>query len=811
MPLSKSIENQDQFLMRIFFRTLIAFSISLLCFSKSTQAQTSGYSGTGANIDVVYHRAEWRINPDSVNGLGSSVKAISGSVTTYFKITDILGAGTVTFDLRQSAFNNANLQVKYDGSILPAASVTFPTTNVLQISFGVTLPFDQLDSLTIFYGGTPPGISGQAEGFQSNKTNSSTTDNSPPGGNFIYTLAESYEDRDWWPCKADMKDKIDSMDVIVNVPDGFRVATLGTLIDSSLSGANRIFHWRSNYPIASYLIALGVAKYAVYNRGPVNINGTNVPVWYFLFGGKGSYTSILSALDKSKNHLTNFSSKFGDYPFKNEKHGFYEFGWGGGMEHQSFSAMGSGVLTDWSTIAHELAHQWFGDKVTFSIWNELWLAEGFARYCESLALELEPTTSPSETPAGVRLAFKNSARSATSPNTTNPMSKTEVYVPNANITSSNTLWGSTYGSQVYEKGAMVVSMLRKLVGDDMFFQAITNYLNDPLLAYRSATTDDLKHHFETIAGYDFDAFFNDWVYGKGHADYTVNWGTSSGNRINIRLTSQARSTGNNVAYFRTPVVLRINGASTDTTVVIYDQNGVVSYAGYGIQGTRSGNILAYRLSFVPTSITVDPENETMITGTATSSATLNNLNLSLLDINILDFKGVIQDKENLLKLVIAPTQEKGSITLERSENGRQFTTIGNMLQSSNTPAGIVYQFTDQQIASAKLYYYRAKIVDQDGDIKYSKTISLTQKDRIPVVKISPNPVRNNLQITLPAEWQNGLIHINIYNSVGAVVMKEVRNSADVSIKTNQLSAGNYRLELEGENGKKWVGPFTVIK
>jgi len=786
-----------------------------LLFSLLSLGQSStGYSGTGANINVVYHRAEWRINPDSVNGSGTSVKAISGCVTTYFKIVDNSGAATITFDLRQSAFNNANLQVRFDGNILPAASVSFPTTNVLQISLGVTLPLNHLDSVTIFYGGTPPGVSGQAEGFQSNKTNSSSADNTAPGGNFIYTLSESYEDRDWWPCKADMQDKIDSMDVIVSVPDGFRVATLGSLIDSSLNGSNRIFHWKSNYPVASYLVALGVAKYFIYDRGPVNINGTSVPVWYFLFSSRASGTansSIINVLDKSKIHLTNFSNKFGDYPFKNEKHGFYEFGWGGGMEHQSFSAMGSSALSDWSTVAHELAHQWFGDKVTFTTWNELWLAEGFARYCEALALELEPTTSLSETPAGVRLSFKNSARSTTLPSSINSMSKTEIYVPNANIASSTALWGSTYGSSVYEKGAMVVSMLRKLVGDDMFFESVRNYLNDPLLAYKAATTDDLKRHFEAVAGYDFDAFFADWVYGKGHATYTVNWGTSSGNRINIRLTTQTKSTGNTVTYFRTPVVLRINGASTDTTVVIYDQNGTVSYAGNGIQATLSGNILAYRLSFVPTSITVDPENETMITGTASSSAALNNLSLPLLDIDILDFKSLMQDKQNLLSLVIAPTKEKGTVILERSDNGRQFTTIGNMQQSSSTPAGIVYYFTDQQIASAKIYYYRAKIVSEDGDIKYSKIISLIQNDKMPAVTISPNPVRDQLRLLLPVEWQNSLLHISIYNSVGSVIIREVSNGNVVQIKTNHLSAGIYRIELASADGQKWIGPFTVIK
>lgn len=161
----------------------------------------------------------------------------------------------------------------------------------------------------------------------------------------------------------------------------------------------------------------------------------------------------------------------------------------------------------------------------------------------------------------------------------------------------------------------------------------------------------------------------------------------------------------------------------------------------------------------------------------------------------------MKDNENLLQLVIAPTQERGTITLERSEDGRQFKSLGDMQQSSNTSVGIAYQFTDKYISSAKLYYYRAKTLEEDGDIKYSKTISLIQNNKTPVVKISPNPVRDLLKIALPVEWQNDLIHIKIYNSLGEVVMKEVHSSNEVNIKTTQLPAGNYQAELIGEDGK----------
>lgn len=749
------------------------------------ELQSTGKSGTGANINVVYHRAEWSISPNAT-------RSIAGTVTTYF-VTTQTGVNKITFDLS----GNLTFSATYQGISITTSR---PSANIIELTLPVTLPINTLDSVMITYSGTPPLFSTYGEGYE---------EKSIAGMGYVaYTLSESYGDEDWWPCKADMQDKVDSMDFVITVPSAFMAATNGVLMSNIISGSNRVLTYKHRYPITSYLVAISVAQYNVFNRGTVNISGTNVPIEYYIYSGRGaSPTTQLNAMDFCKQEMVSFSNKFGDYPFKNEKYGMYEFGWGGGIEHQTFSAMSFGSMSSWSTIAHELAHQWWGDKVTFSTWNHLWLAEGFATYCEALAAEL--VAGLGQNPITHRSGIKSTALST---------STTPIYLSTASVANSNTIWSAANTDAIYQRGAMVVSMLRKLAGDTKFFQACQNYLNDPVLAYKSAVTDDLKNHFAAVLGYNLDAFFTDYIYGTGNPAYDVRWG-NNGTRVNIELTTQRRSASSTVAYFRTPVVLRFSNATLDTTVVIYDENGQLSFAGNGIQETRSGKRLGYRLSFIPTTVTVDPDDETLVRGqdgtsaqsTVVKDAALNNLNLALLDINILDFKGVVHDKENLLSLVIAPTREKGTITLERSENGRQFIKIGNMYPSSNTPAGIVYQFTDQQAAAARLYYYRAKIVDQDGGIKYSTTISLTQTDRMPVVKISPNPVRDLLKVTVPIEWQNGIVHINIYNSAGAVVIKEVHSTTAFNIKTSQLSAGVYQIELAGAGGQNCVVPFTVIK
>lgn len=611
---------------KTFFCLLLVFSAGLLCCPFTTTAQeeapfyhgirqgahtgdepglteSTGYSGTGANIDVLYHKIYWRINPDST-------KYIKGSVQTNFK-TIQPAVSSISFDLRSVLVIDS---VIFRSSQLPAGNIV-RTGNIVTISLGTTLANNFIDSLVIYYQGVPPAVSGAAQGYQKS-TNAGA-------GNFITTLSESYEDRDWWPCKADMQDKIDSMDITVNVPwanpldaDTFWVACNGKLVDSSIVGNNRNFVFKTRYPIASYLVAVSVAKYNRYYRS-VDVSGTEVPVVYNLFRGKTTttYNNILTAMDRINTVLYEFSRRFGDYPFKNEKHGFYDGLLGAaGMEHQTFSGIATSSLTSTRTLTHELMHQWFGDNVTFSTWNDLWLAEGFARYSEALAGELVPSLGVN--PYTTRNGFKNSALSITTVST---------WIPDGNIATSNLIWSSSYGSAVYERGAMIISMLRAISGDAKFYQALTDY--QTTLAGKSATTDSLRNFFNRTLGRDISVFFNDYVGGSGNGAApvggignpinTVNWNSPSPNKLVVQMASQTRTAGSNVSYFRGPVVLHIKGAlaSQDTTITFFDWgSGNLSYAGNGVSIPVSGNRLSYYLSFTPTTVVYDDSARTLSTG-----------------------------------------------------------------------------------------------------------------------------------------------------------------------------------------------------
>lgn len=586
-------------------------------FPAHNQPASVGFSGTGANMDVVYQRADWTVDPNN------AVNNITGMITTYFKTIEA-NVAAISFDLNKNSFNNAALLVKYHGVNCAYSFPASGNVNVLNIVLPNSIVnSNTIDSVVISYSGTP-GQNGFSGGFPLLQY----TDQYGTVQRYVLTLSESYEDRDWWPCKADMQDKIDSMDIHVTVPwqgaDTFWVASNGILTDSAISGVQRTFTYKSRYPIASYLVGLAVAKYNRYYSS-VSIGNTTVPVYWYLLAGKtaGYYSSAIAAMTQMNDVVKAYSQKLGDYPFKKEKHGYYD-GLSGadGMEHQTFSAIASGALTSVATLDHELMHQWFGDNVTFATWNDLWLAEGFARYGELLSAEFVPALGYS---AGFRRNnIKNRALALNSSST---------WIPNSNIVNSNAIWNTSYGSNVYERGCMIVSMLRAICGDERFFQALTAYQTN--MAGRAANTDSLKQYFNSFSGADLSPFFNDYVGGSGSAATPkggignpvnqVKWNTPSANQLVLGMQSQTRTAGSNVSYFNGPVVVRATGSNAlqDTTITFFDWgDGNLSYAGNGIGEPMAGNALSYALSFTPAALLYDDSARTLSTGATFFDTTL---------------------------------------------------------------------------------------------------------------------------------------------------------------------------------------------
>jgi Peptidase family M1 domain len=574
-----------------------------------TENNSTGNSGTGANLDVVYMRVDWTIDPRTPTNI------ITGTVLIRFK-TIVANVSTITFDLNSGSFNNASTVITYHGSTIAGRTVA---SNILTIPLpSAIVTSGTLDSVTVAYSGVPPGVSGAAQGYQKGTGTLGASPNQYTG-----SLSESYEDRDWWPCKADMQDKIDSMDINVTVPwilnanaDTFWVATNGVLYDSTITGSNRTFKYKTRYPIASYLVAVSVGKFNRYYSA-VNISGTIVPVQFYILKNTATQPAKVTAMTKINAVVDSLSRRWGDYPFKLEKHGFYDgLNGAGGMEHQTFSAIANSALADLPTLTHELGHQWFGDNVSFATWNDLWLAEGPARFSEAYAAEQVPGLGFTATQVQT---MKNTLKSGALAQNTE-----SAWIPNSSMGNSALIWSSNYGTTVYERGGMIITMLRALCGETKFRQAMTNY--QIALAGKSATTDSLKNHFNAVLKTDISGFFNSYVGGSGGTPApggggignnvdTIYWNTPATNKLVLQVGVQTRSNAVNTNYFQGPVVVRATAAGKDTTIIFYDWGGGnLSYAGNGLSVPFTGSAINYELSFTPTALVYDDSARTMSTG-----------------------------------------------------------------------------------------------------------------------------------------------------------------------------------------------------
>ena len=379
---------------------------------------------------------------------------------------------TVTFDFSKitntSDTHYANRiivsSVKQNGNNV---AFTHSNTNELIITLQSTLLTGNSSAVEINYSGAPPSNN---SGYFAQ-----TTHNGSP---IIWTLSEPFGARDWWPCKQDLNDKVNSIDVYITAPSQYIAVSNGVETTAPvISGANKTTHFHHGYPIPAYLVAIAVSNYSVYNQ----TGGTapnQYPIINYIY--PEDLTTYQPQLDQTPAILDLYENLFEVYPFHTEKYGHAQFGGGGGMEHTTVSFM-DGFSR--GLIAHEMAHQWFGDKVTCGTWNDIWLNEGFATYLATLVIENFDGLA----------AFVAEKQSMIDYITSSPNGN--VYLTDVQATNVNRIFNSRLS---YDKGAMVLEMLRFKMGDVAFFQALKNYLADTNLAFKYAATSDLKAHLEAV-------------------------------------------------------------------------------------------------------------------------------------------------------------------------------------------------------------------------------------------------------------------------------------------------------------------------
>ena len=487
--------------------------------TSSTSKMTSfNVNPNTLNYDLKYQRMDITVDPEVYN--------ISGSVTSHFMATQ--GMNSIYFDLSDSLTVS---HVSYHGS-----NITFQQlpTKELKIDLPSLLPAGTLDSLTINYSG-PPATN--TTGFFEKAFSIDVKNGNPVAS----TLNQPYGAQDWFPTKQSMNDKIDRFDFKITTPSQYSVAANGKFMSETMlpGGTQKVTFWRTMYPTAAYLIAFSITNFVKLND---TIGNPPFPFVNYLYPSTAADPSIIANIDWTKQVMTVFETYLGPYPFRNEKYGHMEFQYNaGGLEHQTMSSIG---MWNKQVIAHELAHQWFGDKVTCGAWNDIWLNEGFATFGEHLINEKLLMTNAEF------LTYLSGQK-----NFITFLPGGSTYVSDARLTSAFTTFDNRL---TYAKGGYIVRMLKWILGDTTFYQAIRDYHERPNLAYNYARTDDLNASLLQSTGKDFTEFFNDWVYGEGYPTYDIRW-RQVGNQITFK-TSQTQSSPS-VSFFEMPLPIKVIGTN----------------------------------------------------------------------------------------------------------------------------------------------------------------------------------------------------------------------------------------------------------
>ncbi len=392
-----------------------------------------------------------------------------------------------------------------------------------------------------------------------------------------FTSTEPSDSRYWFPCFDEPWDKADMGSTIVGrVPLGYVLASNGLLTSVDTAASIVSYTWQEDNAIATYLMSVAITKYAMIPDQYVSSLGDTIPIQHYVYR-TDSVPAVVN-FAKVPEMMEYYSSVFGEYPFQKYGHAVVQPFWGG-MEHQTLTTvLRWAAVNGWeSGVAHELAHQWWGDMVTCFTWPDIWINEGFATYAEALWSEYEygtPEYHANMWDKGRDYFEQDSSL------------RFPIYDPPQLFN-----WGT-----VYCKGAWVLHMLRHVMpSDSVYFAMFPDY--GETFKFGNASTGDFRQKVEEYYGGDLGWYFQQWIYDQGHPQYNYAWASRDlgGGEHEVRVQIEQIQT-DAPSVFEMPVDIRVFTLSADTTIVVWND------AAY--QEFRD----TLPLGSAPTAVAFDPDN-----------------------------------------------------------------------------------------------------------------------------------------------------------------------------------------------------------
>ena len=535
-------------------RFRIVALVALLCLltlipSRANEMICAGaFRGSAAPIDS----AEFRKYAPERN---VDILHIVIDVTPNFKERSIAAKSTLKFkpiraDVTEVRLNAQDLRIREVSSRAAKISAHHSTESELVLTFAEALPRDQEQEITVSYAAFPrKGLY-----FRTAEMGYRAEDE------HLFTQGEDIEARHWFPCFDAPNEKFTS-EVICRVPEKMTVLSNGKLVsEKPAENGLKAVHWSQTKPHVSYLISLVAGNFK-----KIEDQYKDIHLAFYTPVSQVDYAQ--NSFAETKEMMAFFEEEIGvGYPWEK----YYQvcvqdFMWGG-MENTSISTLTDRTLFPKETenvrssqglVAHELAHQWFGDLVTCKDWSQIWLNEGFATYYAHLY------NGHKDGKDEFLYGLYNSASGFIN-RTVAEDSRPVVFRKYDQPT-------ELFGYLVYPKGAWVLHMLRNELGADLFRKCIKTYLERH--QFDTVVTHDLIAVVEELSGRSFDRFFDQWIFHPHHPELQVKYSWDSAQKLAKVSITQTQQLTNDVALFHFPLKLRFKGAfgTVDRVLQIKDK------------------------------------------------------------------------------------------------------------------------------------------------------------------------------------------------------------------------------------------------
>ena len=379
----------------------------------------------------------------------------------------------------------------------------------------------------------------------------------------IHTQGEPQSNHHWFPVHDFPNIRL-ATELVVDVPAGVSVSGNGRLVEHRTEGGREIWHWLQEKPHVPYLVSL-VAGNFQRTELPAPISGVPMSVWT-----RPSHAGLVQATYANTDRMMGcFEKAFGHrYPWDRYDQLVVRNFSAGGMENTSATTMNSGAVMDATAllegdldglVSHELCHQWSGDLMTCKSWDHLWLNEGWATYGTALWMEERDGADGyyDQVLGNAGVADGDSGMPRGEPATIPQAMCSRVY--------SNP--GETFSraANPYPKGASILHMLRRMLGDEIFFRGVHLYVSR--FAGKLVETSDFRLCLEEASGRSLEQFFTQWCYQSGCPVVKVGSSYDAGSRLlTIEVEQKNRNTSAGPMEFLLPVLVRT--ASSERTVMI---------------------------------------------------------------------------------------------------------------------------------------------------------------------------------------------------------------------------------------------------